>query len=338
MKSDACAAAAAFSISPSVASSRPNRMFSFTLVPKITASCGTSAMRKRNAAGSTSVTVTPSKLTDSAFAGARRADQSELLARRDAKRHMIKNRCIGPAGIFETHILEFDGATSRRRQGEWPRRSLDLRLHIEDFEQPLRRSGCLRDFAPDLAQLAEAAGGKHGVENELPEATWRDVTGKHVLRADPQYDNDAGKNQKDDDGREHAARLCGVTGRRKSALDRSGEPRLREFFVGEGLQRTNGADEFVGIARRFGKRILRSSPASAHHASKTDERKDDDRYRPEHEQGQAWAGDHHHGGTTQEEQQITQCDRNRGADRRFDLRRVRGQPRNDFTGTGRIEK
>src|SRR5262249_33935943 len=116
------------------------------------------------------------------------------------------------------------------------------------------------------------------------------------------------------------------------------ELRLRKFFVSEGLQRTNGADELVGIARRFSKRILRSTPAFADRASKTDKRKYDDRYRPKHEQGQAWAGDHHHGRTTQEEQQIAQCDRNRGTDRRFDLRRVCSQPRNDFTGTGRIEK
>src|SRR6185369_15688108 len=197
---------------------------------------------------------------------------------------MIENRCIGPARIFETYVLKFDRAARRRRQSEWPRRRLDLRLYVENFEQAFRRAGCLRDFTPDLAQLAETACCKHGVENKLTETAGRNVTSEHILCADPQHNHDAGKNQKDDDGGEHAARFRGIACRRKGALDRGGEPRLREFLVGESLQRTDGADEFVGIARRFGERILRGTPAPAYSATKTDKRKHDDRYRPEHEQ------------------------------------------------------
>jgi hypothetical protein len=161
---------------------------------------------------------------------------------------MIENRCIGPAGIFETYVFKFDRAARRRRQSEWPWRRLDLRFNVENFEQALRRAGCLRDFPPDLAQFAETTGCKHGVENKLTEATGRNVTGKHILCADPQHNHDAGKNQKDDDGGEHAARFRGIACRRKGALDRSGEPRLREFLVGESLQRTDGADQFISIA------------------------------------------------------------------------------------------
>ena len=42
---------------------RPKRMFSRTLAAKMTASCGTSAMRRRSACGSASATRTPSNAT-----------------------------------------------------------------------------------------------------------------------------------------------------------------------------------------------------------------------------------------------------------------------------------
>ena len=45
----------------------------------------------------------------------------------------------------------------------------DVGLHVEDFEQTFGRAGGLRDFTPDLAQLAERACGKCRIQDELTE-------------------------------------------------------------------------------------------------------------------------------------------------------------------------
>ena len=108
---------AARSISASLASGRPKRMLSRDSCAKIAVSCGTSAMCRRTSCGSASRRSTPSNVTvprlrivepqdqvkDRALAGARGADDRDLLAGLDAKRHVVEHVGLGPRRIGKAH-------------------------------------------------------------------------------------------------------------------------------------------------------------------------------------------------------------------------------------------
>ena len=200
-----------------------------------TASCGTSAMRWRSASGSTSVSGTPSNVTtpvtrivepqdeveDRALAGARRADDRDLLAAPDAKRHAVEHeRCPAASDRRSEH--------PRRR----PRRATAAAARsgapgdtiaggtLQDFEQPLGGAGRLRELAPDLRQLAEPGGGEHRVEHELGQPPRRHLPVQHVLGADPQHHDHAREHEKDGDRREDRARPGRVARGVERALDR----------------------------------------------------------------------------------------------------------------------
>ena len=128
-------------------------------------------MRRRNACGSASrdahaverdgpgarIVEAQEQMEDRALAGARGADDRDLLARRARENDTPSStRRVGPRRIGEAHVVERDLAARRRRQRDRMRRRLDRRLDREEFGQALGRAGGLRDLAPHLAQLAQA--------------------------------------------------------------------------------------------------------------------------------------------------------------------------------------
>ena len=228
MNSAAAASSAARSISASVASGRPKRMLSRTLMAKIAVSCGTSAMWRRSSAGSAAVSAhaverhragsriveAQQQVEDRALAGAGRADDGDLLARPHVKRHAVEHVGVGPRRIGEAHARR----TRPRRAGAAAAPpgcagARISRLDREQLGQPLGRARRLRQLAPDFAQLAEPARGKHREQHELAEPPGRDRARQHVLRADPEDDDDARRGEEDDDGGQHRARLGRVRAR-----------------------------------------------------------------------------------------------------------------------------
>ena len=164
------------------------------------------------------------------------------------------------------------------------RRPGDDRLDREDLEQPLGGAGGLRDLAADFRQRTERAGAKHGIQHELAETARRDVTGQHILRADPQHDDHAGGNEENRNRSQDGAGADRTARRHERALDGVAEPGNAEPFVGEGLQHADRADQLGRIGRRIGERILRKSGTPAHGAAKRIERQHDQRNSAEHEQ------------------------------------------------------
>lgn len=120
----------------------------------------------------------------------------------------------------------------------------DIRLDAQDFEQPFRRAGRLRDLAPHLTEFAERTRCERSIENELAEPSGADLFGQDVMRADPQDRDDAGENQEDHRGGKKRARARRIARSNVGSLDFAAEPRFREAFVGEGLQRADRTDEF----------------------------------------------------------------------------------------------
>ena len=184
---------------------------------------------------------------------------------------MIKHSNVGATGIGEANVMEFNVASSQFRNATGRCGGFDLSFDVQKFKKTLRRARRLRNFSPHLTEFAKAAGGKYCVQDELPKATRRNASREHILRADPQHHHNAGKDQKDHSSRQQATHFAGVTCGGVSLLDGSRETRLCQFLVGEGLQRTHGADEFVGIAGGRGKRVLRCAAALANRATEANQ-------------------------------------------------------------------
>ena len=196
----------------------------------------------------------------------------------------------------------------------------------------------MRSAAPDASAISPQTWLSYRVQQKLAEPAGAGPPGQHVLRADPQDDDDAGEHQEDHNGGERGARPGRLTGGPEGALDRAGEPRAREPLVGECLQRAGGPDELGRIGRSVGELVLRLARAAAHRATERHQRQHDHRNGTQHEAGKPRARHHHHDRGAQEQHQVAQRDRDRGAHRRLDLRGVRGEPRHHLAGLGRIEE
>ena len=209
---------------------------------------------------------------------------------------------------------------------------------MQDFEQPFRRTRGRRHLAPDFAELAEAGRGERRIQHELAEPARRDRADQHVVRADPQDQHHAGEHDEDDDRGQHRARLGRIARGLIGLLDLAAEPRIGQSLVGIGLHGADGADQFGGIGGRLRQRVLRVARQPAHPAPERHQRNHDQRNRQQHKTRQPRAGDHHHRGGADEQHHVAQRDRYRGADRRFDLRGVGGEPRDQFAAARRIEE
>ena len=147
------------------------------------------------------------QMEDRALAGAGRADDGDLLARavRETTRHRART-CARTRRIGETDVVERDLAARRRRQRR--------RMAGRTIAGSIARISNSRSAAPeacatsppDLRSEPSAPAAKHGVEHELAEPARRDLPAQHVLRADPQHDDDARGDEKDGDRGEYGAR------------------------------------------------------------------------------------------------------------------------------------
>src|SRR5436305_1918050 len=120
-------------------------------------------------------------------------DDRHLLAGADVKGDVVEDDAALARRISEAHVLEVDLATARHRHRDRMRRNLDRRLDRHEFRNASGSPRCERDFAPDLAQLAERARREYRIEQELAEPAGTGASGEHVLRADPEEHDDAGE-------------------------------------------------------------------------------------------------------------------------------------------------
>ena len=125
------------------------------------------------------------------------------------KRHAVEHRASPAApdrrsAPRRTSTSPRDGCRQRDRL----RRRRDLRLDVQDFEQPLGRARGLRDLAPDLADSSpRPPAANTAYSTNWPSRPGVMRAGQHVLRADPQHDDDAGEHEEDGDRGQHRARL-----------------------------------------------------------------------------------------------------------------------------------
>ena len=158
------------------------------------------------------------------------------------------------------------------------------------------------------------------------------------MRADPEDRDHAGEDDEDDDRGQDRARLRRDARRLIGLLDLVAEARIRQPLAGIGLHGPDRTDQLGRVGRGVGERILRAARQPPHPAPERDQRDHDQRNREQHEAGEFRARHHHHRGGAEEQHQIAQRDRDRGADRGFDLGGVGGEPRDQFARARGIEE
>ena len=124
-----------------------------------------------------------------------------------------KHRALVAARIAEIHRIERElaahGARERKRLG----RRGDARLDGQELADARGGPGGLRNLVPHFRQLPERAGAEHRVEDELQQRSARHAAGDHVLRAEPQHDDDAAEGEEQRRGGDDTARLGHVARR-----------------------------------------------------------------------------------------------------------------------------
>ncbi len=275
---------------------------------------------------------------EGALAGAGRPGDGDGLAGLDRKVEILDGAVVRAGRIGKRDLLEGDRAFRRCGEGNRIFRRHDHRGFIQEFGQALGGAGGQLQLAPDLGQGGKRAGGKDGVKQELAEGAGRHGAGEHVLGADPQDRDDAGKHQEDRECRQAGAGARryarGVEGR----LDRAGKTRRCHRLVGEGLEAAHRGDRLAGIGGGVGKRVLRDAGAGAHAPAEGDERKNDDRDGGDDDARKRRTGYDHHAQRADAEDGVAQRDGCGCADNGLDLGGVGGQARDDLAGHGAVEE
>src|ERR1700720_2430610 len=109
-------------------------------------------------------------MEDRALAGAGSPDDRQLLAGADAKRDVLEHHPVFAGRIGESHVLELDLAAARHRKRGRVGRAPDSGLDWQELRDAFGGPRCERNFAPDLAQLAERTRREYRIEQELAEA------------------------------------------------------------------------------------------------------------------------------------------------------------------------
>ena len=276
------------------------------------------------------------QLEQGGLAAAGWADDGDRLARCDLEREIVQRALLAPRRIGKDDALEGHRALRRGRQRDDGGRRNDDRLDREKLADATGRARRHGNFVPHFAELPERAGTENGIKNELRQLAAAHAPEQDIVGPKPQHADDAGKDEHDDDAGEDAAGGRRVARGRIGFLDGGGEARGRRRLGIIGLHGPDGAEAFGGIGCRLRQRVLGSAGAPLDGTARGDERQHDQRQHAQDEGRQFRARVDHQADGAEEQEQVAQRQRGRGAEGRLHLRRVGGQPRDQFAGAGGV--
>ena len=160
----------------------------------------------------------------------------------------------------------------------------------------------------------------------------------HVLRAEPQHDDDAREGEEDRRAGDEGARLAHRPRRLIGAVGRVSVAAGAERFGDERLHDPHRRQALGCEGGRLREPVLGATGTLPDRAPRRIQRQHDERDRGEHEGREFGAGDHHHRDRADEQEKIAQRHRRRGAEGRLELGRVGGQARGDVAGLLAVEK
>ena len=277
-------------------------------------------------------------LHDGGLAGARRADQGDLLAGLKRQRKVDQRRGIGPRRIVEGDVIEAHLAARRAGKGCGPRRRRDVGLGGEQIDQPLGRAGGALQFADDLGDGAGGAGHHHGIEDEGRKFAGGNTPLHDVVAADPQDGADGAEDEDDDQGRQDRAHTYAADGDGEGRLDAPVEAGAVDGLVAEGLDGAHRVQAFLDMGADVRHPVLAGARKAAHPAPDQNDRRHHQRHHQENERAQLGAGDRQHHHAADQQKQVSERDRRGGPDEDLQQRGVGGDAREHLAGAGELEE
>ena len=267
------------------------------------------------------------QLEQSGLARAGRADQRDGFAGGDVQRDVVQCGRLRARRVVEADPLEAD------RRLPWLRQRLrrgglnEGGLRVQQFQQALGRPRRPHHVTPHFRHRAHAARDQRRVEHERGQLPAGHAACMHLVRADPQHEDD-GAHHRGDDQHGH----CRAHAR---APDRGNEARFRA--AGEalgflrllriGLHRRHGVEYLAGQRRSVGDLVLRFARQLLHPAADGEDWQHQQGHQPEVQREQIEAGDRQHDHAADKLEQAAQAHRNGAADHGLDQRGVARQPR-----------
>ena len=234
-------------------------------------------------------------------------------------------------------MVEFE----RAARGHGKRRRLRWRADLGDFGeqlgQPLGRTRGAEQVAIDFGQRAERARHQRRGDEEARKRPRRQPAGGDIADGRPHQQRDRAEQQPHHQrGHDRARRdpaLCGV----EAAIDRGGEARFLARFLAERLDYLHRGEGLDRHRPDIGDAVLARARLAAHAAAEQHDRQDDQRHADHDRQGHFRREDEQQDHAADPGEAVAERDRHRRADRTFDQRGVRGQPRGDFGRTVLLE-
>ena len=231
-------------------------MFSSALAEKITGSCGTMAMLSRSSCRrscadiqaveadaalcrrrkSAAATGTAWSCRHRTGRPARRVSPGAMSSVMLSQRGRLRARRVAEADVLEAD-RRLPGLRQRSRRGGLD----DGGFGVQQFQQALGRAGSAHHVAPHFRHGADAARHQDRVQDERRELAAGHGAVMHLVRADPQHEND-GADHRGDDQRRHRRAHAG-------APDRGDEARFRATRRSGGFRAAPGCRPARSVSR-----------------------------------------------------------------------------------------
>ena len=158
------------------------------------------------------------------------------------------------------------------------------------------------------------------------------------MPAQPEHDGDGAEHQRDDDRPQHrpGAGIAGGGGER--VLGRGGEAGALAVLLGEGLDRADGVDGFLGCSRDIGHAVLGGAGQAADAPADHHDRDHHQRHHDQDEAGEPGVGHHQEGEAAHDQEHVAQRLGDAGADHGLDDAGVGGQARQHLARAGHLEE
>ena len=180
-------------------------------------------------------------------------------------------------------------------------------MRCQQFNQSFGCPSCALKFAPNLGEGGNGTGNHDRVNHELHQFTDRDDARLNVRRPHPQEAHDGAEGHENNNRRQDGTGRDTLSRGVKAVFGDAVKMAAANAFMGECLNRLRAKQLFGRIARRLRDPVLIFLAELANASPQNDDRKNNDRDRPEHHQGHLYGCEQHQPDATHQNQSIAQC-------------------------------
>ena len=196
------------------------------------------------------------QLKDRGLARSGRPDQCHVLAGQDFQIDIVQGGDFGPCRVTEGDLFEADRRLLRLRQRLDSGGFSDGGFGAQQFQQAFSGAGGAHDVAPYLGDGSHAPRDQHRIENERSQLAVSHGAVVDLIGAYPQHEDDGAHDGGDHQGGQGGAHPGAGHGGGEARFGSIGEALALPLFLGVGLDRGHGIEDFAGQRRGVGDLVL----------------------------------------------------------------------------------